>query len=345
MRGTLLFKLLRDIRLPLLAVVILLAGFECLWAKISQRITEELVPSFTQFMPLMFIKAALFEGPGKLIQTFMGGESIDFTRALDMLSIGYVHPLVQTILCIWAVGRASGAIAGEIDRGTMELLLAQPVARYRVVLAHLGVDLVTIPILCLAIWAGNWIGVATFGHIVPHAPASATALDVDPRELAPGFGLRRRPGLRGERLDDVLIGTGPISGPGDGFGRAAHVGAIPGQHDRPALGCRGAVAALHHFLLLPTAAGHPPRSLAGPGLELNEIGQRRGRAGDNRSGRLRSCYVDVLSQGLAGTAVRAFGQNDEPALRSYSAGKAGPTQCRAGFAGRTFCRRDLPAPL
>ena len=33
--------------------------------------------------------------------------------------------------------------------------------------------------------------------------------------------------------------------------------------------------------------------------------------------------------------LRAFGKNDEPALRSGSAGKAGPPRCRAGFAGRT----------
>src|SRR5262249_37545328 len=63
-----------------------------------------------------------------------------------------------TIFCVWAVGRAAGAIAGEIDRGTMELLLAQPLARSRLLLAHLLLDAVTIPILCLSLWAGNWIG-------------------------------------------------------------------------------------------------------------------------------------------------------------------------------------------
>ena len=47
---------------------------------------------------------------------------MNLDRAMDMLSIGYVHPLVQTIFCVWAVGRASGALAGELDRGTMELL-------------------------------------------------------------------------------------------------------------------------------------------------------------------------------------------------------------------------------
>jgi ABC-2 type transport system permease protein len=72
---------------------------------------------------------------------------------------------VQTILCVWAVGRAAGAIAGEIDRGTMELLLAQPLARFRLIAAHLCIDLITIPILCLSLWAGNYLGVRLVGPI------------------------------------------------------------------------------------------------------------------------------------------------------------------------------------
>src|SRR5262249_23779886 len=127
-------KLFRDVRLALLIVALLLAAFQCLWAKITQRIVAELVPQFRELMPLAKLGRILFEGPGRLVQTLMGGESIKLDSTLDMLSIGYVHPLVQTILCIWAIGRAAGAIAGEIDRGTMELLLAQPLARYRVVL-------------------------------------------------------------------------------------------------------------------------------------------------------------------------------------------------------------------
>src|SRR5262249_40453675 len=79
--------------------------------------------------------------------------------------IGYIHPLTQTILCIWAIGRAAGSVAGELDRGTMELLLAQPVPRHRFILAHLCVDLLTIPVLCLSLWAGNWLG-AWF--VAPH---------------------------------------------------------------------------------------------------------------------------------------------------------------------------------
>jgi len=183
----LVWKLLRDLRVPLLVVVLLLAAFECLWAKITQRVTEELVPSFTRHVPIFFIKSVLFEGPGKLMQTLMGGDSVDFTRSLDMLSIGYVHPLVAAILCVWAVGRAAGAIAGEIDRGTMELLLAQPLARWRVVLAHFCVDVVTIPLLCLGMWGGNWLGIAVFGQITLGTDGGGSQLRIDPRVFLPAL--------------------------------------------------------------------------------------------------------------------------------------------------------------
>jgi ABC-2 type transport system permease protein len=179
-------KLLRDYRIALIVVALLLAAFQCLWAKVTQRITDELLPEFTQFMDIDQIRIALFQGPGKLVQTLMGGESIRLDRVLDMLSIGYVHPLVQAILCIWAIGRAAGAIAGEIDRGTMELLLAQPVARYRVVLAHLCVDLLAIPAFCLSLWLGTWLGTWLVGLLELGAPADSADF-ADPRVFAPAL--------------------------------------------------------------------------------------------------------------------------------------------------------------
>jgi ABC-2 type transport system permease protein len=159
---TLVVKLLRDVRLALLLMCVLIAAYQCLWAKITERIIVQLLPMLMEIVipriSVQDIIREVFAGPGKLIQSLLGGENIDITRARDALTIGYVHPVTQAILCIWAVGRAAGAIAGEIDRGTMELLLAQPVPRYRLILAHLLVDCITIPALCLSLWAGNWLG-------------------------------------------------------------------------------------------------------------------------------------------------------------------------------------------
>jgi ABC-2 type transport system permease protein len=155
-------KLLRDVRLPLLLVAVLLAGYQTLWAKITERISAQLLPMLATVLKvgvtLQDVQDTIFEGPGKILQKLIGGEDISLFRVKDALSIGYVHPLTQTILCIWAIGRAAGAVAGELDRGTMELLLAQPLPRYRVILAHLYIDCLTIPALCLSLWGGNWLG-------------------------------------------------------------------------------------------------------------------------------------------------------------------------------------------
>ncbi len=168
-------KLLRDARVGLLVTALLLAAFQCLWAKITSRILGDLSPYFTQLASfggksISDIQDEIFQGPGQIVKTIIGGGRVDLERAMDMLSIGYVHPLVQIIFCIWAVGRASGAVAGELDRGTMELLLAQPMSRGRLLAAHFCVDLILIPLLCLSLWGGTCLGTWLVGPIHPEAP-------------------------------------------------------------------------------------------------------------------------------------------------------------------------------
>jgi ABC-2 type transport system permease protein len=183
MTSVLVRKLLRDCRVSLVAVALLLVLFECVWAKVVERITGSILPALLRVASLPEILAVLFEGPGKIIQTLIGGESIHLERAQDMLSIGFVHPVIQAVFCVWAIGRASGAVAGEIDRGTMELLLAQPMARPRLLLAHFLVDLVTIPILCLSLWGSIWLGTWLAG-LWEAKPAHMT---VDPMAFGPGL--------------------------------------------------------------------------------------------------------------------------------------------------------------
>jgi ABC-2 type transport system permease protein len=162
-------KLLRDSRWALLAVALMMFGFQMLWVKASQRVTTQVAPMFqamarSQNKRIEDVEKQLFSGPGKVMQSVIGGDQLKFQNAQDVLSIGYVHPLMQILFCLWAIGRASGAIAGELDRGTMELLLAQPLPRSRVILAHLGVDVLIMPVLCLSLWAGLWLGSSIVGE-------------------------------------------------------------------------------------------------------------------------------------------------------------------------------------
>jgi ABC-2 type transport system permease protein len=177
-------KLLRDVAVGLCLVALLLFAFQCLWAKVADKISHDIIQRLTRLgITVDMIREVVFEGPGQIIQALMGGADIHIERRLDMMSISYIHPLTLAILCVWAVGRASGAIAGEIDRGTMELLLAQPIPRPDLILAHFIVDIVTIFVLCLSIWAGTWTGAWIIGQLAL-APSEA---GVDPVRFAPAL--------------------------------------------------------------------------------------------------------------------------------------------------------------
>lgn len=165
---TLVRKLLRDVRWPLLAVCLLLGAFSALWVKIAQRVTAEIAPFFNgiaqaQKFDKKLFDEILFKGPGKISQAVMGGAGVQFDRPTDFLAVELLHPVVITLACIWAIGRAAGAVAGELDRGTMELLLSQPVPRNRLILAHLIVDAVVIPAVGLSILTGTRVGLAAVG--------------------------------------------------------------------------------------------------------------------------------------------------------------------------------------
>jgi ABC-2 type transport system permease protein len=177
-------KLLRDVAVGLFLVALLLFAFQCLWAKVADRISNDILRALAERgIPVDFLRDIVFDGPGQIIQALMGGGNIHIERAMDMMSVSYVHPLTVTILGVWTVGRASGAVAGEIDRGTMELLLAQPVPRRALILAHLLVDVATIPVLCLSMWLGTWAGAGMIGQLGP----GSTDSGIDPWRFAPAL--------------------------------------------------------------------------------------------------------------------------------------------------------------
>ena len=299
MTWTLVRKLLRDVRVALLVVGLLLGAFQCLWARITERILGQLGPFIYALAGARGIlpnevENTIFDGPGKIVRTLMGGERIRMDQAMDLMSIGYVHPLVQFILCIWAVGRASSAIAGELDRGTLELLLAQPLARFKLILAHFWVDLLTIPVLVLSMWMGTLLGTWLIGPIKIEKPA---ILKIQPKQTylvelgplkikVPGLEdrltmeppasdaekVRRRlnidPWAFGPSLlvigslvfavsgfNHVALRSRPLSFARPWSGGPAGVVNVPGQPGGPDVGRDGTAPAADDLLLLPATAG------------------------------------------------------------------------------------------
>ena len=168
MTSVLVRKLVRDVRWPLLVVGGLLFAFSAFWVKIAQRVTTEIAPFFNVLGMASGINKELFDevifkGPGKVSQAVMGGADIQFDKPNDFLAVELLHPVVVILCSLWAVGRSAAAVSGELDKGTMELLLSQPVPRNRLILAHLLVDLLAIPLLCGCILLGTQTGLALIG--------------------------------------------------------------------------------------------------------------------------------------------------------------------------------------
>jgi ABC-2 type transport system permease protein len=162
-------KLLRDVRWPLAVVCLLLFLFSMLWVRVAWRVTTELAPYFNVLGGLAGntqkdMEDMVFQGVGKVSQAVIGGSDINFQNPTDFLAVELLHPVVIVLVFLWAVGKTSGAISGELGGGTMELLLSQPVPRGTLILAHFLVDCITIPVLVLSISAGMHLGLWSVGE-------------------------------------------------------------------------------------------------------------------------------------------------------------------------------------
>lgn len=197
-------KLLRDIRPALIVVSLLLFAFAGLWVKITQRVTTEITPFFNLVAKRAgsnreAFEKVLFRGPGKVSQAVLGGADLQFQEPNDFLAVGLLHPVVLILSSVWGIGRAAGAIAGELDRGTMELLMSQPVPRNRLVFAHFLVDCVAIPTLCLSFYCGTQFGLLAAGPFtVDYTAAKEIGLPIvipDEPEVLPVSGKAQLPAL------------------------------------------------------------------------------------------------------------------------------------------------------
>ncbi len=110
----------------------------------------------------------------------MGGDIARILKIQGYVGVGYVHPIMIAILAAFVIGIAVRAIAGEIDRGTINLLLARPVRRRDLVLTAFVQLLIGLGIISLALVIGIWVGLQTLGKLAsgvePSAVLSATLL-------------------------------------------------------------------------------------------------------------------------------------------------------------------------
>lgn len=87
------------------------------------------------------------------------------------ISLAYDELIVVGCVSLWAIARGSDCVSGELGRGTLEMLLAQPLSRRAVMLSQVGVTIVGVAILSFSAWFGTWCGIHTMSAKQVVAPA------------------------------------------------------------------------------------------------------------------------------------------------------------------------------
>ena len=108
-------------------------------------------------------------------------EFITISGLAGYLSLGFTHPLYLVLTSATVVGFASRSLAGEMERGTIQLALARPVSRARVYGARvLGMAIIVLALAVvgpLGLVAGMLYaqpeGDLVYAHLVPTAIAGA----------------------------------------------------------------------------------------------------------------------------------------------------------------------------
>ncbi len=85
--------------------------------------------------------------------TAIGGGSV-FTLG-GSVALSFIHPVSIALVGVFAIGHPVAALAGERQRGTLEVLLARPIARRRVYATALGATFLFV----VGVLAANLVGV------------------------------------------------------------------------------------------------------------------------------------------------------------------------------------------
>jgi ABC-2 type transport system permease protein len=141
-------KAVRDAWPQLLISCLLLFLFGWLFVWLMSLFTSGFWTSLVDYLP-------------GFVQSLMGIPLADLARPVGRISILYTHIVTLLVCIVWAVGRGSDPIAGEIDRGTMDLVLTMPVRRVAVVVSQGVVATLGAAILVGSLWLGNLVGLGT----------------------------------------------------------------------------------------------------------------------------------------------------------------------------------------
>lgn len=165
MPASVFLKSLRDLRRSLAWWSLGLVGLVALMVSVYPTVRDN--PDLNQLVQ---------EYPEALQAFIAFGGNLDYASGAGYLGSELFSFMVPLLLLVAAIGHGAGAIAGEEERGTLDLLLSHPVTRQRVALEKLAALASELALLGTVLWAALVVGVL------------ATGMDVSAGELAAATG-------------------------------------------------------------------------------------------------------------------------------------------------------------
>ncbi len=144
-------KTARDTLPLLLIITIAIVTLESLVVGVLSEFTEEI--------NYIWLQRPLFQRFAKML---VGADLGPEASATTFMTIGFTHPLMFTLTWLFLLVTCTRVIAGEIDRGTADLLLTLPVSRGSVYVSVSAVWVLSGIPISLAPLSGAWIGEHVF---------------------------------------------------------------------------------------------------------------------------------------------------------------------------------------
>jgi ABC-2 type transport system permease protein len=137
-----------DQRVLLLALMALWTGFPWLYIWLSAQI------------PMPAFQDVLLRAIPRDWQRLSGVPFTEVATHAGRVALAFVDPVVVLAATVWGITRGSDAVSGQLERGTMEMVLAAPVRRVAVFVTQALATTAAAALLCGVLFAAVWTAIA-----------------------------------------------------------------------------------------------------------------------------------------------------------------------------------------
>ena len=137
-----------DQRVLVLSLIALCTGFPWLYIWLSAQIP---MPAFQDVL-LRAIPTAW--------QRLSGVPFTEVATHAGRVALAFVDPVVVLAATVWGITRGSDAVSGQLERGTMEMVLAAPVRRVAVFVTQALATTAAAALLCAVLFLAVWTAIA-----------------------------------------------------------------------------------------------------------------------------------------------------------------------------------------